>query len=180
MKQAYIVTECQFDATMLHRLLPKHIVKFVKFVPDKYSASSRAMTILSVRQRPLAFVVEATARTKTAVLEREDMARYIIRRGAGDVPFKIFTPFPSIEMVFFQDRALLEQLIGRKINDLEWKFATFNPKEVLNHLLEGHPEGLTIEGILDTLTDEAIEVLQKHPFICSISEFLASAMDKQL
>jgi hypothetical protein len=180
MTLAYVVTECDLDLKLLESLLPKDIVKVTKFVASRRSGSTRAMTILAVNHRPLAFVAETTARTQEGVLEREDMLRYLIRPGAVRAPFKIFTPFPSIEMVFFQDRTLLEQLIGRKINDLEWKFATFNPKEVLNHLLEGHPEGLTIEGILDTLTDEAIEVLQKHPFICSISEFLASAMDKQL
>jgi len=94
----------------------------------------------------------------------------------GTIPFEVLLAIPVIEIVFFQDKSLLERLIHRNFTDMEWELAQFHPKEFLSNVSKEHSIGLNIEVMLSELTEETIDVFQKHTLICELSKFLSSVI----
>jgi hypothetical protein len=90
-----------------------------------------------------------------------------------NVPFKILFAVPAIEMIFFQDKTLLEKLINHNFTNLEWEFAKYHPKKSLAYFLGENPLSI----LVDKLNDKSIVVLQQHPFIIELVEFLSSVID---
>jgi hypothetical protein len=169
MQQAYVITE-DIDVEILKKLLPAQLTRAVEFIPSSYSASSKSSTLLAVKRTPLALVVDAHTDDETAIYERQDTLQYLLRQAAVRVPFKVLLAIPSIETIFFQDRPLLEQLLNRHLTDTEWELAKYHPKKSLTYFLGENP----LPGLLSKLTDQAIMVLQKHPLIMELVEFLSS------
>jgi len=176
MKQAYVITEGDWDVEILKKLLPKPLIKQAVFTPGHgaYGAMSMAGTLLSVRRKPVALVVDTDSRSANAIHEKVDTLRYLLRQNAAGVPFKVVPAIPEIEAVFFEDRNFIERITGRKFSDLEWKFAKLSPKEALTTFL-GAPEQLH-KKILSRMTKEDIRALQQHSLIVELSEFLESAL----
>ncbi|NUO79792.1 hypothetical protein HUU05_06925 [candidate division KSB1 bacterium] len=176
MKQAYVVTEGERDIEILKKLLANPLIKQTVFAPgiETYGAMSLASTLLSTRRKPVVLVVDTNTRDESAIYEKVDTLRYLLRQAAADVPFKVLPAIPEIEAVFFEDRNFVERIIGRKFSDLEWKFAKLSPKEALTTFL-GAPEQLH-KKILSRMTKEDVRALQHHSLIVELSEFLESAL----
>jgi hypothetical protein len=171
MKQAYVITE-DIDVEIFKKLLPKRLTKMVELIPSSYSASSTSSTLLAVKRIPLALVVDAHTDDDTAIYERQDTLQYLLRQTAVRVPFKVLLAIPSIEAIVFQDRPLLEQLIHRQLTDTEWELAKYHPKKSLTYFLGENP----LPGLLKQLTEPAIAILQQHPLIIELMEFLSSVI----
>ncbi len=171
MISAYIVTEGQTDADVLQKLLPDHLIKDVVFVvgSGKYSAQSLASTLLATRRIPTALIVDAD---QEAEAEQHDFLHSLLRRVSPGVAFEVFLTVPEIEVILFQDKRLLERLTGRQLTQLEWDMGKRDPKEFLKSVSNGHR--LTITSILDKLDQPTKQMLQQHPLIVELSEFLAS------
>ncbi|MGB0383395.1 MAG: hypothetical protein ACPGWR_01105 [Ardenticatenaceae bacterium] len=176
MTQAYVVTENQVAAKILEGVLPKKIVESTSFVVRPQSPTSTARSIVSAKRRPVALVMDTHTRHEGSIYEQEDLIRYISRSIAG-IPFELFFVIPELEIVFFQDRPLLEQLLQRKVTDVEWAVGHFQPQNSLSDLLKNGSQTLTHEELLDRLTDDMIEVLQQHYPVREISEFLCSVVE---
>jgi hypothetical protein len=174
MTLAYLVTEGQSDVDILKKLLPEKIAKETKFVVGKgqYSAQSLAGTLLAVKSLPVALVIDADTEDELAIREKSELLYYLLSQASPKIPFQIFTPIPEIEAIFVSDREILEKIIKRNINDLEWQLAKYHPKEFLSKSLKQEP--LVIETILANLSLEMIQCLQKSPLIKGISDFLGS------
>ncbi len=137
MTHTYIVTEGQFDAVLLEKLIPKNMNRETTFVVRSggSSALSLARTILAVKRVPVALVVDADTTSESAICERQDLLRSLLNQAAVRVRFEVFLAVPEIETVFFVDRPLLEHLVHQKISDIEWSIAEFQPKKVLTDIL---------------------------------------------
>ncbi len=179
MKQAYLITEDKPDVEIIKKLLPKSIVRSIEVVAVGAGSDhvvGWANTLLMTKQLPVAAVIKTHTLNETMIQERIDLLRYLVVRPA-DIRFEIFPAVPEIETVFFQDRRFIERLANRSFTEMEWKFAKLHPKEALTYLL-GNSVPLN-KKILDKLTDENIRVLQTHPLIVKLSDFLSSVVESQ-
>lgn len=168
----YLVVEGELDAHILRRLLPVDVVRGTEFVvaQGSYAVQSLATTLLGVRRRPLALVVDADTTNPSIVQEKVDLLRYLVRPAAGNIPFAVFVAVPEIEVVLLYDRPLFERLVGKQLSDLEWRLAVLSPKEAIKDIV-----GLStsIDAIVMRLTDEDAKILRQHPLIKELSDFLS-------
>jgi hypothetical protein len=168
----YLVVEGELDAHILRRLLPVDVVRGTEFVvaQGSYAVQSLATTLLGVRRRPLALVVDADTTNPSIVQEKVDLLRYLVRPAAGNVPYAVFVAVPQIEVVLLHDRSLFERLVGKQLSDLEWRLALLSPKEAITNLVGS---ATSMEAIVLSLTDEDAKVLRQHPLVKELSDFLS-------
>lgn len=169
MNRLYLVTEGPADTKILQRLLPTQVASQTEFVQARHDALSLATTLLTVRRRPLALVIDADTTNAASVQERVDSLRFLLRQAGGNVPHEIFVAVPEIEIVFLQDRALFERLVQRSLSDLEWRLAQLSPKETITSLVR---PSSSVMDLLAQLTERDIAVLRQHELIKGISDFL--------
>ncbi len=179
MKKACIVTEGQTDIDILKRLLPPQLTREVEFIVGGgwSAAQSLAVSILAKRRIPVALVIDADANDEQIIHEKLDFSRWSLKQAAVNVPFEVFLAVPQIEAVFFQDQSFLENATHRKFSNLEWRLMKLQPKE----LFASNPmeKSRLLKTILDHLTRESIKVLQTHPLIKSLINFLSSVIEKE-
>jgi hypothetical protein len=177
MKKAYVVTDSKTELEILKKLLPEPIKKNIEFVVvASSSASSVSSSILMAKRLPVVLVIDAHTDDESMISERQDTLQYLLRQTAAYVPFKVLFAVPTIETIFFQDKSLLEQIINHKFTEIEWELAKYHPKKSLTYFLGENP----LSKIVNNLTDKTIKVLQKHPFIIELVEFLSSVIDKKM
>ena len=97
----------------------------------------------------------------------------MLRLVADGVPFQILMAVPAIEVLFFQDRAFLEQLLGKPLTDLEWQLARQQPKQLLDMVQGGYQK--FVETAISNLKDETIAMLRQHPLIQDLIKFLTTS-----
>jgi len=172
MKQAYVVTDGETEVEIL---LPDSMKKEIEFVVrPRYSLDSVSSTILVDKQAPVAVVVDANTDDELIIYEHQDFLQYSLNQVAGRVPFKVLFAVPTIETIFFQDKTLLEQIINHKFTEIEWEL--YHPKKSLTYFLGEN----SLSKIVNNMTAQTIKVLQKHPFIIELVEFLSSVIDKKM
>lgn len=176
MIQAYVVTEQDAHGDILRRLLPEDMVTTLAFVTHSYPAMSGVGTMLAVRRRPVALVADAHTTNELVMLEQLDLINYYLRRASRGYPFKVLMPMPELEVVFFQDRAVLERLIGERLTDREWRIARCSPRALLADVL-GEPP--ITAARLNRLRDADIAILQQHPIIRELTVFLTTVLQEQ-
>lgn len=172
MNRVYLITERPSDAEILRKVLPKSAQEGVQFVESKsdYDAESRAMSLLAEKRLPVVLVLNSRTNDESAIQQRKADLGYLLRTYAGSVPFKLAIAVPELEVIFFQDRSLIETLIGKALTDLEWKFAQRHPQELLDTLAED--KTALLAEILRLLSPETRQVLQQYPLIHEITTFL--------
>jgi FlaA1/EpsC-like NDP-sugar epimerase len=181
MIQAYIVTEGQFDANLLKRLLSAQLEKNVVFVVGAGSsdAQSLARSILAVKHRAVALVLDADTVDIESIKERVGLNQDLLRYASAGTPFKVFLAVPTIEIILFQDRALLEQLTQHKFTDVEWAQAEFVPGVVLRKALGQNAQVIKLDDLIQRLTGEMIDKLRTHQLILDLSQFLVEVTAMQ-
>jgi hypothetical protein len=174
MTLAYIVTEANKDIDILEKLLPKNLSKDVKFVDGKgeYGAFSLASSLLATRPIPVVLVTDADKDDDSSVNEQLNSLNYLLRQASHGLPFKVCIVNPEIEIILLQNRLLIEKLAKRSFTDLEWLFAQSKPKEFF-HAVFGK-DTLIHEKIFSNISEEEIKVLQQHPLIQDLINFLSS------
>jgi hypothetical protein len=179
MTLAYILTERDRDIEILQKLLPKNLIKDIKFIAgaSSYRARSLASSLLATRKTPVALVIDADTNNESQVFEKQDLINYVLNQASSGIPFQVSLAVPEIESIFLQDKSLIEKIAKRKdpFNDLEWQFAQSNPKEFLEAIL-GKKHSLN-DTILRNLNDDEIKILQQHPLIQKIKGFLSSVIE---
>lgn len=174
MTLAYIITEGETDREILEKLLPKNLTQDIQFIVGKssYRARSLASSLLATRNTPVVLVLDADTDNESQICERHDLINYALNQASPGIPYQIFFAVPEIEIIFLQDKSLIEKIAQRKFNDLEWQLAQSKPKEFLE-LVFGNGEQINAK-IFDNITDAEIKTLQQHPLIESIIVFIAS------
>jgi len=174
MTLSYLVAEGKSDVEILQKLLPETIVKNTQFIVggSKYSAQSLAGTILAVKSLPVALVIDADTEDKLAIREKSELLHQLLHQASPGIPFEVFTAVPELEAVFCYDKSVLERIMGTSINELTWQLAKQHPKKFLVKNIGQEP--VFIERILSNLNHEMIRLLQQHPLIQDLTEFLGS------
>ena len=182
MVHAYVITENKSDTEVLCKLLPEDLVNSTEIVNGggSYGAQSLAGSLLATRRLPVALVVDADTDDADAISDREVILReFLQQRSAGNEQiFQLSLMVPAIEIVFFEDRALIEQLVGRPLSDLEWMLAKHAPKALLDSLPGGRQAN--IARILDNLTPVQLHEIRNHPVLKNLISFLAAAVPQEV
>ncbi|MEA5626316.1 hypothetical protein [Nostoc sp. UHCC 0251] len=174
MTKTYIITEGNQDIVILKRLLSKAIIQEIKFVDGsgQYGARSLASTILATRSIPVALVTNADTEDDSLVSEQLDALNYLLSQVSPGIPFKVLLAVPEIEIVLLQNRQLIEKLAERSFTDLEWQLAQSKPKIFLEAVFG--KDTPVIQKILTSASDDEIQILQQHPLIQNLINFLSS------
>lgn len=175
MIRAYVITEGKTDIAILKTLLSPSSLVDVEFVggSGSYAAQSLARTILSVRGRPVALVIDADTMDEQTIQEKRTFLYQILHPAQASVTFEVFTAVPEIEIVFCYDKSIFDRIIGSVSLEADWKLAQTQPRRYLREHIPGYePLALTI---LAKLSEQEIEKLRKHPLIRQLDEFLKQA-----
>jgi hypothetical protein len=174
MTLSYIVLEGNKNQEILEKLLPKNLIQDVKIVvgDSQYEVRSLASSLIATRHIPVILILDANTDNESQIFEKRDLINYLLRRAAAKTPFQVSLAIPEIEIIFLQNKALIEKIAQRQFNDLEWKFAQSKPKEFLETVL-GKEQSMN-EKIFSNINDEEIKILQQHPLMQEIMIFLSS------
>lgn len=174
MTLAYILTEGKTDIEILKRLLPQSLVEDIKFVAGEgqYGVRSLASSLLATRSTPVAIVLDADTENENQIYEKSDLVNYLLHRASPGIPYKVILAVPEIEVIFLEDKSLIEKIANRSFNDLEWKFAKSQPKRFLLEVFG--KDTPVFEKIFSNISDEEIQILQQHPLIQDLIKFLSS------
>ncbi|BAY99049.1 hypothetical protein NIES37_30280 [Tolypothrix tenuis PCC 7101] len=174
MNLAYLITENDKDIEILQRLLPQNLSQNIKFIAGEssYRARSLASSLLATRKTPVALVLDADTDNESQIFERQDLINYVLNQASSGIPYQIFLAIPELEIVFLQDKSLIEKIAQRQFNDLEWQLAKSKPKEFLETVF-GNQKSINTR-IFEYINDEEIKILQESPLIQEIINFLSS------
>lgn len=173
MKQAYIVTENPNAALLIAKLLPTAITDTVTYVPrtDYSWARSTASVLVATKPSPVILVLDADSVDPETISDRRVINEELIGF-AKTKRIKVVLAVPEVEILLFQERAILEEVLDCEISDVEWARAEFIPRTILQKLLNDSPHPMTLETLLDQLTPTMIDKLRHHPLLQEITAFL--------
>ncbi|MFN5894272.1 MAG: hypothetical protein ACK45Z_16835, partial [Dolichospermum sp.] len=171
---SYIVLEGNKNQEILEKLLPKNLIQDVKIVvgDSQYEVRSLASSLIATRHIPVILILDANTDNESQIFQKTDLINYLLRRAAAKTPFQVSLAIPEIEIIFLQNKSLIEKIAQREFNDLEWQLAQSKPKEFLETVL-GKEQSMN-EKIFSNINDEEIKILQQHSLIQEIMIFLSS------
>ncbi|MFN7283870.1 MAG: hypothetical protein ACK5UF_11050 [Dolichospermum sp.] len=174
MTLSYIVLEGNKNQEILEKLLPKNLIQDVKIVvgDSQYEVRSLASSLIATRHIPVILILDANTDNESQIFQKTDLINYLLRRAAAKTPFQVSLAIPEIEIIFLQNKSLIEKIAQREFNDLEWQLAQSKPKEFLETVL-GKEQSMN-EKIFSNINDEEIKILQQHSLIQEIMIFLSS------
>ncbi|MHC5822248.1 MAG: hypothetical protein ACYT04_42005 [Nostoc sp.] len=174
MTLAYMITESNKDVEILQKLLPKHLSQDIKFIAGEssYRARSLGTSLLAAHKTPVALVLDADTNNESQIFEKRDLINYVLKQVSFGTPFQVFLGVPELEIVFLQNKSLIEKIAQRQFNDLEWQLSQSKPKYFLETVF-GNNQQIN-DRIFSNIKDEEIRILQEHPLIQEIITFLSS------
>lgn len=182
-QSCYVLCENSLAVQMLQILAPATTVRDWKWVAGgiKAELESLARSLLIKRQVPVAIVADGDSFDPSVVAQRQWEIESFVAKVAIEAPVKVLLFTPSLEILFFQDLALLASLLDLEISPEDWVRGQQQPKAVLNTLLARSPHQLRSphadpwQTLLDRLAAQpphALTPLQQHPVIQALHQFL--------
>jgi hypothetical protein len=165
--KTYIITESITDRLLLEKLVSNN--ENVQFLDCSgySSAISAASSILGRHQHRVILVVDANSNTEEAIKERYDFIDYMLgSKAIYKDEYKIALFAPQLESIFFEDKAIADQITGHTLSTEEYITGKFKPKEILKNQLQ---------KIGNNLTDSIIEKLRELPKIKEINSFISES-----
>ncbi len=179
---AYVVTEGQFDAALLRRLLPDEIASGVQIVPagGLSAAKSLARSLLALRQRPVAIVMDSDSVVPATIMERRQSAEEAVQGIAGNVPIRVIMAVPELEAVLFRNPAGLERILGAPIPIGIGELAETRPRKALDEWLRLSKATRSKPDFLKDLRPDDLDALRKAPEVNELIDFLKSVRSRSL
>ena len=172
-----VITEGQFDTDLLKKILPKkttggHSFEFTPASGFSY-AMALARSILIMGGSSIILVLDTDSVDPQKVAEKKSFVGSYLNASVYQENFKLELVEPELEIIFFENKTLLEKIIGASISTEAWDLARFSPKKHLEYL-----SGLSREEILNKLTEEDIQLLQNSSVIKDIMQFADQQPDQ--
>jgi hypothetical protein len=175
MKSTAVVTESKTDAVLLQLLLgiaeSEPGVRYVA-AGSLSSADSRARTILMKGQENVAFVVDSGAINPPRIREFEQLLDALLAPVSMHPGLKIFLIKPEIDALLFEDRHIVEELTGAKIDDVTFVRGQYEPRRILDELLHGKSR---LDAYKEKLPQMDLSPLRNLPVIKELKQFLEDA-----
>lgn len=173
----YVITERNFNAELLQKILSAEVLQNVKIVPagGYSSATSLARSMLYTPGKYVIIAVDAGSNNEVDVLERYYFLRDYMRMGASEKRFTIHLFKPEIEHVFFEDKKVLETIVGKKVSDLELELAALQPRLGLSKLSGMSLYEMSNGVLLNRLSNKIIQQLRQTEDIKKLTEHILEA-----
>ncbi|MEH2067581.1 MAG: hypothetical protein V7K47_05325 [Nostoc sp.] len=180
MTLAYMITEGDTDIEIFQKLLPKNLSQDIQFIAGEgsYRARSLASSLLATRKKPVALVLDADTDNKSQISEKHDLINYVLNQASSGITYQVFIAVPELEIVFLEDKLLIEKIAKRQFNDLEWQLAQRNPKDFLKTVFGNNKQ--INSRIFKNINEKEINILQQHPLIQEIINFLLSLIPSSI
>jgi hypothetical protein len=157
-----IIVEGLTDVTILRALLPSEVLAASNLVPTagRSTIVSVARTHMIRHHAPTAVMLDMDTLDPTIVAETIQTTRHLMGAVAGDTPFDIIYCMPHIEVIFFEDTAMIQRIFPKFGNVFIPQFAKTQPKDQLELLLQRGGGPKTLSAFLDQLTSADAEKLR--------------------
>jgi len=137
-----------------------------------------ARQLLMLRRQPVVFAIDSdTVDTGRVAQHQRDLDDYFAW-GAGGLPFQVVQFVPTLEVIFFDRPAVLERLIGRKLEPVLKIAGEIAPRAVLERGVPELAERKLVDR-LDQLTPKDLRALRTHPSIAAIREFVQANAESE-
>jgi predicted ATP-dependent endonuclease of OLD family len=169
----YVVVEGPTDQAILEAVLRKENGRLpMTFVVGGSwsSAESLARSLLMVRDKPVALVVDADTADEPFVQERRDFLLQSLGEVAPSARWRVCLFVPTIEILFFVDPDLELPLFGKKLSAEDRIEARFRPKAVLERVLRERK--LSFDELLKRFRQADLMHLQDTPPLPELREFV--------
>jgi hypothetical protein len=169
-----IIVEGQVAEYILQKLLPSRILEQVNILVGggRSNAESLAKTILVTRKQSVVLIRDTDTLNEKLIQDQLAFADWYFSQSVGDIPYKVILARPEIEIIFFQYRDILEKLLQYQFTDMEWELALAQPSKVLRSLTGEDNKILSIDSIVNKLNADTLELLNKHPIIQELIQFV--------
>lgn len=138
MVSRYFIVEGESDKVILEKLLP---CKWFKqdtrvIVAGGYSAALSAIqTLFTLTHRSIYFFFDTDTKSSDESKEKEQFVRNYLKPLFNNELF-LYPMTPEIEILFFNDKALLEKMVSKPVSDELWQQGKEHPKKTLLQLIE--------------------------------------------
>lgn len=171
---AYIITEGKLDAELIKAILPgltENPEKIAILAAPGYSAAlSIAESVLIQTQRPVLLVIDADTIDELRIREKKTFIQQYVR--INGMTCQVAFAVPSLEILFFADKSVLENALEKTIPDDVWTLARLSPKQALE-LLTGKPTEMVIRQLL--ANDKVRQKMGQTPLANEINVFIQAA-----
>jgi len=164
----YFVVEGTFDKFIFERILPEEIVSQTKF----FTANGGYTRVLSIVRSLLvssefsvSLIVDSDTIDASRIEEKKDFITQLLQQLSDPDHFHVFIAVPEIEVIFFSNQEIIEELIGEKISDQQLELARYRPKQTLLNMLYTNNLQKSLHKLL---TPSLIEKLRKTEFVQNI------------
>jgi hypothetical protein len=169
-----IVVEGRSDAAVLRSLFdmerPERDRAVIIIGKGKGRSAVVARSILIEDREPVAIVVDADSVDPREVWRVRDELEERVEQHPDD--FRVLLFEPSIEVVFFHDRAWLEGFLGRAVSEADFERGRREPREVLRELLGVKDGPVVTEDFLARLRTTDVTPLRSHPVLVELRKFI--------
>ena len=193
MSTIYVIAEGPTDVELLRLLVLPELVGRVRIYSagGKSSIPSYARSVLDLRQRLVAVVMDADSTQSEAILSQKREVEELLRMQSLTIPFTVVMAVPSIESVLFAAPGLLERVYDKPLSSDLLDRAKQDPKRALYELEQGPGVGSAnhrIELCATCAVEECIKQadagditeMRKHPVARELNDFLARVTADQM
>jgi hypothetical protein len=170
-----VVTEGPTDVAILQALVgsadTRRNVKFVA-AGGWSAADALARSLLVHGTTDVALAVDADTTDPASVEEHRGYLRRSLAMIASPARSHITLFVPEIEVLFFEDGALLEALVGQKVRDEDLLRGRYEPKRTLARLLGG---GVTPQVFVERLPALDLEIIREASPVRELRTFVRAS-----
>jgi hypothetical protein len=177
--RAYIIVEGQSDARILRALLPDELLEDTEIVSagGASAAKSLARSLLVRRQTPVAIVMDADSVAPERIQECRQSIEEVVESVAGGVPVKAVVAAPAMETILFYDETMLARVFGPGLSEHLLSLARIQPQDALKKLFDQSDHVKNLDAILNSLTRQDIQILQKSSILQELIAFLQTTRE---
>ena len=172
MKRVYLLVESPTNAAFVRRVLPPESQKDVEIAPVDSGLASLARTLLVLRRKPIAVLLDSDSLNPNVIAERRREVEELIRAANSAVPVKVVSVVPTIEAWFFAAPEAIERFLGQTIS-AEWRaFGKRDPKGVLQQLAANQQKTWDTLQAISSFDAHDVERIRAVPEVAELTAFL--------
>lgn len=136
-KEVTIVTEGEFDAQILKRLLGEkmpNVTINILAAMGYSSALSKVKSLLTIRNKNIVLILDADTVDKNEIRQKEDFVNSYVNTNLNKENFKAFWAVPEFEIIFLNNIKFMSELSKKKISKELIEVAKISPKRTLESM----------------------------------------------
>lgn len=172
-QKTYIITEGEFDSALLKQILPDittHNQAVGVIAARGYSSAlAIARSVLLQTGQPALLLIDADTNDLSRIKEKQSFIEDYVR--INGLSCKVILAVPELEILFFDNKGALEDVLQKEISEDYWNLALLSPRKALEELT-----GDSREAANRLLSDRRFkDQVERTPIINEIKSFLLAA-----